>query len=139
MDADYHPGMEDECAKSAKYSRKKKRRSKFAAVVQKPKPTFEPAEKPFEDYLQEYYQLDSLVTGDKFKYRKVMPNDFGLSTDEVGTKISISLDHLFTCLFAPPLPPLSYSLSLSHSLSLAFSLFLLSLPDIRYSIVETRN
>lgn len=71
-----------------KRGRKNKKRNAFLEVLEQKKPTFDPKiHKSFEKYYEEYYNLDfeDIVGGVKcrFKYHKTVPNDFGLTTDEV--------------------------------------------------------
>ncbi|XP_044134740.1 protein KRI1 homolog [Bufo gargarizans] len=95
MDADYDPQAAPAPSRKVKKkmrleqekNAKNRRKSKFAEAVSRQKPVFNPDDKSFQEYVEEYYKLDCEDIVDdlpcRFKYRQVLPCDFGLTTDEI--------------------------------------------------------
>uniref|UniRef100_A0A182K0Y1 Protein KRI1 homolog n=1 Tax=Anopheles christyi TaxID=43041 RepID=A0A182K0Y1_9DIPT len=99
MDCDYEEKLQSgqsvkeahqqELLESTRKGKKKGRRqSKFREVLKAEKPLFDPEdEKTYGEYIDEYYKLDyEDMIGDtpcRFKYVETVPNDFGLTVEEI--------------------------------------------------------
>lgn len=94
MDCDFDPQeqkkqqLQQELIEMSKGRKRKKKISQFAALIKKEKPVYDPSDgKTYAEYLDEYYKLDyEDIIGDipcRFNYSECVPNDFGLTVEEV--------------------------------------------------------
>lgn len=95
MDCDYDPSMDKRTKKQTRAA-KRKEKKKFVVDEKneneetnnsKKIPKYNPAMGSFEKYIDEYYSLDceDVVSGvpTRYTYNKVLPNDYGLTIEEV--------------------------------------------------------
>jgi protein KRI1 len=94
MDCDYDPEeekklkLQNELIEMSKGRKRKKKISKLAELIKREKPAYDTSlDKTYAEYLDEYYALDyEDIIGDqpcRFKYTECVPNDFGLSVEEI--------------------------------------------------------
>ena len=94
MDCDFDPEegknkMQQELIDSTRGRKKRRKRiSRLAEIIKTEKPAYDPEDKKsYAEYLDEYYKLDyEDIIGDqpcRFKYTECVPNDFGLTVEEV--------------------------------------------------------
>ncbi|XP_072942540.1 protein KRI1 homolog [Epargyreus clarus] len=95
MDADYDPKkarenlLEELKNSMGKKRRNRKKKTKLGQLLATEKPKFVPElDKSYAQFMEEYYKMDceDVVGGDlptRFKYREVVPNDYGLSIEEI--------------------------------------------------------
>jgi protein KRI1 len=94
MDADFDPNeakkkkLQDELLTITKGRKRRRKLNRLAQLLKQEKPVYTPElNKTYDEYVEEYYKLDyEDVIGDqpcRFKYSECVPNDFGLTVEEV--------------------------------------------------------
>jgi len=95
MDCDYDPSMDKRAKKQTRAAKHKEKKKTMIDDDEdegeinniKKIPKYNPAKGSFEKYIDEYYSLDceDIVSGvpTRYTYNKVLPNDYGLTIDEV--------------------------------------------------------
>lgn len=110
MDCDFDPQeskniLQQELIDSTRGRKKRRKRvSRLAEIIKTEKPAYDPEdEKTYAEYLDEYYKLDyEDIIGDtpcRFKYTECVPNDFGLTVEEVIGDSKFDLYHIINCLY----------------------------------------
>lgn len=95
MDCDYDPSMDKRAKKQTRAAKRKKKKKTTIDEDEdegeidctKKIPKYNPKNGSFEKYIDEYYSLDceDVVSGvpTRYTYNKVLPNDYGLTIDEI--------------------------------------------------------